>query len=367
MSRLLILLAYVWPAVLLPCSTAAGGDAPIFCTVSQQGQQVAKREAVLRFSGRDKEQKHTIFLLSDRAGQPLLFFADVTTPVCINDLCKPVRVELYWDLLGNYAGYAVPSKTPLTKFDHTPFEPADYAKLDQVLSNRDSILGRKTLADMFDPNAPTDPRNLTYRGQQVDAVSGATVKDIRQSIVPGALYSCYAIWHLVHGDVRQQMLAHLASIYNPTIARRFLDSTHAGYQLYAVQRMEDAEFADHVSRVLDVFRSADPAARVTILEKLPLTVWQQEPTTRVLYGLFRTLDFDTKTQLIQNLTHAHASAAQLLCDHVETMNKKQLKAFLAYLTDNPKRLTEPIKAKLERIAAAEKYAYCYVVDAFLQD
>jgi hypothetical protein len=180
--------------VLLVCGKSyADRHEPRFVTMASQYQRVEKQEPVLRFAGRDKGLKHTLFLLSDRADRPLLFYADITTPVCSDNLCKPVTIGLYWDLVGNYVGYGVPAGCPLTKYDDVLFEPADYMKLHQVLMDRQSILGRTTMADMFDPNAPTDARNLTARGQGVDGVSGATSKAFRQSIVPGALYSCHTV------------------------------------------------------------------------------------------------------------------------------------------------------------------------------
>ena len=367
MNQTLILRICLGLVMLLCGKSYADRFQPRFFSKQRQHRQVAKQEAVRRFADPDKSIKHTLFLLSDGEGRPLLFYADITTAVCMDNVCEPVRIGLYWNLVGDYVGYGVPPDCPLLKYDHVPFAPGDYLKLHQVLSDRQSILGRGPLAEMLDPNVPAEKRKLTYGGETVDAVSRATLKDISPSIVPGALYSCYAIWHLAHGDAKQQMADYLQSVYGPALARRLLYSENVGYQIYAVQRMNDGEINGELPRLLEIVQQSGPAARACVFQKLPEPIWRQESTTRSVYSMFATLRGDMKALLIEKLDHAHASAADILSDQVESMTKKQLKGYLAFLADDPNRLTGPIKASLRRIATAERYAYCYVVDAFLRD
>ena len=185
--------------------------------------------------------------------------------------------------------------------------------------------------------------------------------------MPGALYSCHTIWHVANKDVRQPIVDYLKTIYSPALTHRFLYSANEGYQLHAVQQMDRAQLTEHLPRVLEIVRRAEPVTRAGILQRLPASVWQQKPTTRALYSLFAELDVDMKNLLIQKLGQTHVSAADILADQVESMTKKQLKGYLAFLAQDASRLTRTIEAKLRRIATAERYAYCYVVQAFLRD
>jgi hypothetical protein len=340
---------------------------PQFLTMDRGHLAVAKREAVFDFSVNDQKEKHTLFLLSDEAGRPLLFFADITVNVCIDEVCDPVRIELYWDLLGNYAGFGVVTGFPLLKYDHVPFDPVDYAKLHQVLSDRDSILGERPLTELFDPEASREKTEFTGKEQSVDAVSGATAIEIRGAIVRGALYSCHALWNLAHGDVRSRMRRHLGSIFNADLARRFLHSDSPEYQAYALAEMDAESMEKNLPQVLNLYRQSEPSIRGCILEKLPKKVWRQRGVTRALFLLFDRLDTGTKTSLIENLEYANAGAAAILVDRVESMTKAQLRGYLAYFARDPARLSEPVRAKLRHIAAAEQYAYCYVIDDFLRE
>ncbi len=354
--------------LMLPCGkSCADRIEPRFFTMQRQHRQVAKQEAARRFADPDKSIEHALFLLSDAGGRPLLFYADITTAVCLDDVCEPVRIGLYWNLVGDYVGYGVPADCPLLKYDHVPFAPGDYLKLHQVLSDRQSILGRGPLAGMLDPNVPAEKRKITFGGQTVDAVTRPTRKEISRSIVPGALYSCHAIWHLAHGDAKQQMADYLQSVHGPALARRLLYSEDASYQIHAVQRMNDGEINGELPRLLEIVQQSGPAARACVFGKLPEPIWRRESTTRSAYSMFATLRGDMKALLIEKLDHAHASAADILSEQVESMTKKQLKGYLAFLADDPNRLTDPIKASLRQIATAERYAYFYLVDAFLRD
>jgi len=73
--------------------------------------------------------EYTLQLALDDAGQPLYFFSNLFTPVCLTGECKPVYINFYWDLLGNYTRFDFPKGAVLTRMDHKPFKPEDYEKL----------------------------------------------------------------------------------------------------------------------------------------------------------------------------------------------------------------------------------------------
>ena len=81
---------------------------------------------------------HQMYLLSDKEGYPLFFYSDIYTPVCIDNICKPIQIEIYLNLLGEYVGFALDKDQPLTKFDHEEFEPDDYEKFHKLLKRNHS-------------------------------------------------------------------------------------------------------------------------------------------------------------------------------------------------------------------------------------
>src|SRR5690606_6788293 len=139
---------------------------------------------------------YTVQLQEDSAGNPACYHAYIFTPVCEDNLCKPVYIDLYWDLLGNYLRYEVPLDQPLTKLDHVVFTPEEYVKLDDMLQDPESLLKDYQIEELVESAANARP------GGEVDAVTGATAKSLQAVVIPGALYTCYTLWHIVHGRVQ---------------------------------------------------------------------------------------------------------------------------------------------------------------------
>lgn len=340
-------------------------NVPLFFAMEDEWERVDNKTFIGTYQNLDTLLEHELYLLSGKTGEPLLFYSDIVTPVCIDGLCKPVYIELYWNLAGNYAGYGVYEELPLTKFDHDEFVAADHQKMHQLLLDNGSVLSRKKLEDLFDKNAEP-AKKVEYKGEEVDAVSGATLKEIKESIIEGALYSCYTLWHLVHGEVTNKIEEHLQTIYSPELERTFLYSNYEDYHFYALKKMEGAAFEPHLSRITEIFRTDKPLIRSYILKKMPKDLLSDEAAGRALYGAFSTVDVNSKTLLVDNLEHAHASAVTLLSGQAEEMSRNQLKSFLSFLADDESRLTPAIRENLQRAAASEEFAYGYLIGQFLE-
>lgn len=357
---LFTLLVLVIPFFALPVDQ----NPPLFCTLEEAWKAVSQAQQVGTFSNKDTLLEHRLYLLSDTAGQPQLFYADILTPVCIDGVCKPVFIELYWDLTGGYAGYGVYEENPLTKYDHEEFLPEDHQKLNRLLADNNSVLRRKELSDLFDEQ-PTEVKKIEFQGEELDAVSGATKKEIKESIVEGALYSCYTLWHLIHGEASQKIEHYLDSIYNEGVEKRFLFSDYEPYQYYALRAMESEGFEQYPDRVAAIFGMAKPLSRTYILKKMPKGMLLEEHLCRTFYKYFAEVDINTRTLLINHLPQSHPIALTLLSDHLEIMTKNQLKTYLEALTANGSALDPEIRKKLETTAESQEYAYGYLIAQWL--
>ncbi len=140
-------------------------------------------------------REHHLVQHFNRDGEVVGYQMDLRIDVCLERICKMVEVTLFWDSDGNYQKLETPLKAPLTKHDHDLFTRSDYYKLDQILKDRDSMLGRYPLS--FFVTASYD--------YGIDAISGATHKRAAGEIVSGAAYSTWVLWRWVHGDVTREM------------------------------------------------------------------------------------------------------------------------------------------------------------------
>jgi len=176
---------------------------------------------------------YTLKLALDDSGRPQYFFRNIFTPVCYTNECKPVYINFYWDLLGNYLRYDLPEGKILTKIDHDEFKPEDYEKLGEILSRPNSIFADLKMEDLMTKG--TD--SLT---NDVDAKTGATLKTIKNEVIDGAVYTCFTLWHIAYGkQVVDKMKTISESYLNNEMLHNFLSNSNYHYQYWAMEKVID--------------------------------------------------------------------------------------------------------------------------------
>lgn len=149
---------------------------------------------------------------------PSYFCSNIFTPVCETGVCKPIYINLYWDLNGNYLTFDFPEDEILTKLDHVPFTEEDYLLLDEILRGADPRTG---IAEAkYSPSegagseesspAPASPK-IVMKIDMVDGVTGSTLPQHKDKFVPGALYTTYTIWDLANSH-RSEMFEYFQSL-----------------------------------------------------------------------------------------------------------------------------------------------------------
>lgn len=324
--------------------------------------KVASSQPAFLFNNPDTLINHQMHLLSDAEGLPLFYYADILTPVCIDGLCKPVNVELFWNLLGQYVGYGDYPDKLLTKYDHDLFEQEDYLKLHNLLKDKSSVIGRRRLSQLYDKNTVrTD--TIKFKGVEVDAISGATRKEIKESIVEGGLYSCYTLWHLVNGPVTEQMRDNLQSIYSPAVEDFFIKSNHSEYQYHAIKKLDAGDFKDNLVDIASFVERGTPLMRSYGLKKMPKELYKDPIVTNQLYKNFSTFDFNSKTLLIDNLAHSNSATALIVSEHLPSLSKNQLATFLTAIQELD--ALDVVRDNLVEFSKEGDRSYSYLVEDLL--
>lgn len=144
------------------------------------------------------DKEITIYELRATTGLTRWYGQEVFTEVCMSKECKQVHIWLFWNGLGDYLGFQLEGDDQLTKKDHEPFTKNDYKQLDQILADKGSYFRYMELTDLI---ANQDS------ARQVDAYSGATKSFLTAYSVEGAVYTCFTLWRIVHGTVRERIRA----------------------------------------------------------------------------------------------------------------------------------------------------------------
>jgi len=190
---------------------------------------------------------HRVVQSRDRNGFPVGYALRVTTEVCTDKKCKILEVIMYWDAMGYYERLEYPPGKPLTKKEHVPFDEDDYAKLDQILSDRNSILATHSLAFLAKP---------VENDKGIDAWSGATPLTVQASVVKDAAYTSWVMWRWANGEIVQKLRSVTQRSCTPRYLKHLLRSKDRRCIDFALKYVmehhpPDAEFLEDVFRVLE--------------------------------------------------------------------------------------------------------------------
>ena len=240
---------------------------------------------------------YEVRLVRDSAGMPGYYHARIFTPVCDDDVCKPVYIDLYWDLLGSYLRYTVPLNEPLTKMDHEEFKREEYAKLHEILADSNSLLKDYEMEELVESATKTSPG-------EVDAVTGATAKSLQAVVIPGALYTCYTLWHIAHGRVVDTIAKITDSLVDPPLLLHFLESRNHRYQYFALDKVMDNQGnvePDYRELVINLIRSPNVFLAAHVLKRLSPTYFSDEERQNWLWETFLGGSYRLKLGILDKL------------------------------------------------------------------
>lgn len=307
----------------------------------------------------DSIGKQDVLALLNQKQEPVLYASEISTPVCADGECKLMNIKFYWTLLGEYAGFDRYAEFPLTKHDHDEFQISDYQKLHKLLIDDKSIFGRRSIDRLVEK-----PTMRTVNG--VDALSGATIAEVKESVVSGALYSCYTAWRLVHGDIRDKLKNHTLSVLSPELILHMLYGKNADYHLFALGELGDEEYTEHFLQLAEIFKTSTPLVRSIIaksfIEKFGNTPDLQKP----FWEAFDSVDSGSRSLLINYLDEAPDYVSSILSSQLSSMSKNQLKTFLRHLAEKES-ISSKVQGNLKEFANSENETYGYLAKEFIDD
>jgi len=307
----------------------------------------------------DSLDLQNIDFLTDARDHPFLYSVKISTPVCADGECRLMDIRFYWDLLGNYAGFDKIENLPLTKYEHEEFSDADYLKLHQLLQDKNSILGERSIDELVEEPAESS------LPEGVDALSGATIAEVKGSTIEGALYSSHVAWRLANGDIREKLKEHTVSMLNEELLHDLLYSDNGDYQFFALKNFDDNMYRKEYNRVSEIFRSSIPLTRKYIIKNLPDFFWDEEELQYKLWEYFPEVDLGTRSLLLDHLECATQSAIEIISERLEVLTQNQLKIYLEFLKQNKKMVDPEVVENLKKTAISNEYAYSYLVQKFL--
>lgn len=305
--------------------------------------------------------EYMVVKLTDEEDLPMAYMSDIMTPVCDDTLCALMNIRIYWNLVGNYVGMDTLAGKPLTKNDHIKFSEEDYEKLHHLLMDENSIIKRKEKKELFD-------QEQTRVSEVVDAVTGATAKEVKEAVVDGALYSCYTLYHIVHGPLSDSIQQDMDRHFDSRVQDKLLESHFADYQLYVLKKMADTAFIRYQDQVMEIFKKAIPLNRIYIMKKMPFEMWTDEQVQVAISSYYNDMDVNSQSFMLRKMAEINNLDHQCLLhlsQNVISMSRNQLKSYIRMLSHNKERLTPEILQEISHALESGKQYYGYLMEEFL--
>ena len=232
-----------------------------------------------------------LYTIYDSLGVPDKYMACVESPVCEIDKCYAIELQVYWDLIGRFYKYDTLPGQGLTKLDHVPFTTDDYTRLTRILSDPYSGLSRYSKEELIGDT----------RTSELDGITGATIEEIRGSVINGAVYSCYTLWHIVHGSVVDSLrMATVSSLDKPLI-NKLVDINDDDVGHFLINNFSDENFEDFLPEVLRLIEHADGYLAKNAIEQMPKNVIMHELSQGFFAQNFEELTYFEQVALLRKL------------------------------------------------------------------
>ena len=276
------LIAVVW---LVPAVDVAAGETVFRVTLSDPVAPEAP------------PRQYDVVARNDPGGSPAGYRLTVHLNVCTEGLCRMANVTLYWDALGHYERLDCPAHTPLTRRQHDPFTDEDYLKLDRILGNRESILGRLAYTALVEEKPHPDEQAAS-----LDGWSGATPQTVADSVVEGAAFTTWALWHWVNGEIVPHLRDSTVERATPEFVRRLLRSEQPRQVGFALRHLLEPHQGNE-RLVDDVFHAMENTRQLAYVAlALDFVIGAVNDERRLddrLIASFRRLDDSTSRPLLE--------------------------------------------------------------------
>ncbi len=320
--------------------------APLKIKGAWPGSPLTVSDIVVRFED-TTGVTHRISRLLNASGVPEGYVSHIETPVCSDTLCNLMDIRMFWDLSGSYWGFDTIPLKPLTKNDHLEFDEKDYQKLHELLLDEQSILRRRHKDDLFE-------KEEKRVSQVVDAVTGATAKEVKEAVVDGAVYSSYTIYHLVHSQLAAVIREDVKSNLWSTLKNKLSTSEKVDERVFFIRELPQNEFERYSEEIIATIPAAVPRDRLYIMKKMPAGMWVDRTVQVRVAEMAQNLDIHSLSHFLNQLKAAealHLETLQKLSDRIPDFSLNQLKVYLGLLERSPDFLGDP------RIQTAIKRAF----------
>lgn len=163
------------------------------------------------------------------------------------------------------------------------------------------------------------------KGDELDGYTGATISAVKNEVVQGAVYSCFTLWHIANGCVKDSIQSHTKTFLSPTLVNRIMmsDSPEASY--FLISNFEKDDFFTYKTEMLEMLRNSEGYFAKEALDVIPTELIAEKGFQDSLADLYPKLDFFAQKSLLERLENSLTSdkLALILAANLDRRNTSQ--------------------------------------------
>ncbi len=240
------------------------------------------------------------------------------TPICEEDKCYAVEIDFYWDQIGRFVRYDTIPGQPLTKLDHDPFLASDYAKLMAILRNRNSVLRNYKKEELVQDT----------RTSEVDGTTGATIQEVKDNVIEGAVYSCYTLWHIAHGTAVDRIQKSTLNKLSKPLVQQMISQRDQEINYFLISHFTAEEFEEYLPEVLKTIEYGEGYYPKNAIEFMPENVVSDSLVQDFFVKNFNQFNYFSQLALLKKLSPETLSKELALVIKNELDDRKSTKNVL---------------------------------------
>ena len=273
---------------------------------------------VINHPGEKTPVNITLHQVLDKNGIPIQYYMDVTSVICLEEVCKVIPVRIFWNNLGEYESYTLEKDATLEKYEDDLFDREDYPKLHTILANSESPFKEVYIDEII---TVVDEHDEEY-----DAVSGATALELdEKDTVPGAALTCYTLWHWANGEIVEKIKNLTGKVLSEAQLQRALTDTNRAYYFIGIKELVNRKDFDKsfINIIINQSVKDESLLKATFkyLEKSPTEVFFR--TTKEIFSKGKKAQ---KLAAIRSLIYSKYKPQKLYLDELSNQ-MSSLKSF----------------------------------------
>lgn len=238
----------------------------------------------------------TLYLQLTAENLPQTVYRKISTSVCVDDQCRPLQIIVFWDITGTFLGFELPPGEFLSRKEHAPFTEADYMRLHSLLANPYSSLANYKLEELAPKN-----KNIA---SGVDAITSATIKDVLNSVVEGAVYTTYTLWHIIYGNSQKEVQKLGVQYFSENMAMHILSGHDMEGKIWTLNQLANLkDWSDSLQqKVLSLINNQNFYLSERAIHSIPAELMSSATFQNQLYEVFMASDYSVRRLIILKLS-----------------------------------------------------------------